>query len=829
ALWEFVQNDAFNARNTFSNTVGRVRRNQFGGAVGGPIIRNKTFFFGAYEGTIIRNARLYNSLGVTPAMKQGDFSALSKTILNPFDVDATGAKRPFPGNRIPANLISPASSYFLPLILEPNSTDGFYKDNVSAKNDTHEGTLRIDHMLGQSHRIYGRYVTVRQPQDQLGYRPDPAITGFSEVKQHNVGVNYTWTVSPNTLLTASGGTMRTNSSYTNPSLGKQNDSELAGIQGLPTKGREAWIGPPDIGFASGYTGVSFPGGWGVPGSLWGNVYNYKASVSNIRSRHTFGAGIEYGNWQTFGEHGSAAGRGTFSFGNLYTNDGFADYLLGLPSFSQRNDPLTHFGADRTPYIGVYAQDVWRVRQNLTLELGLRYERWLERHNIDEIASTWDAERNQIVLAVNSEGQPNLTQFTVTPALAEAMRGTWTTAREVGYPDGLYEANGNWAPRLGAVYRPFAGKDFVIRSSYGVFYNSFTGNRAASTINPPHWGLETLSIGLNELRPWETLWGTEAQGFGPADVYAPRVDLRPARTHEWNVSIQSAIPFQSALTLSYVGTRLGNEVAAWQYNEPTVGAHSSIQADRPFPRFARIQIYENMGKNWYHALQAKVERRFAAGLSFSFAYSFSRSMADNLPDCETCSLLPYSPDWYNRGRTSFDRRHIEYATAVWELPVGRGKAFGNSLHPVLDALVGGWQIAVTQQAQSGSPLSLSQGVASLGNGWTPRPNIVGDPFIDNPTPQAWFNTAAFAPAPLHTFGDAGIGILEGPGLFQLNTGLSKNFFVTESKYLQFRFETFNTTNRVNYNNPSTSLTSANYGRITGAGSARYMQLGLKFLF
>src|SRR5258708_3486187 len=285
ALWEFVQNDAFNARNTFSPTINRVRRNQFGAAVGGPIIKNKTFFFGAYEGTVIRNARIYNSLGVTPAMKAGDFGALSKTIIDPI------TKAPFPGNRIPADRISPASKYFLPLILEPNSADGFYKNTVSAKNDTHEGTLRVDHMITPNQRVYGRWVTVRQPQDQLGYRPDPAITGFSEVKQDNLGFNYSWTISPTTLFTAAAGVMRTNSSYNNPSLGKQNDVQLAGIQGIPTKGREAWVGPPDISFANGYTGVSFPGGWGVPGYLKGDVRNGKVSLSSVRGRHTLSGGF----------------------------------------------------------------------------------------------------------------------------------------------------------------------------------------------------------------------------------------------------------------------------------------------------------------------------------------------------------------------------------------------------------------------------------------------------------------------------------------------------------------------------------------------------------
>jgi hypothetical protein len=828
SAWEFVQNDIFNARNTFALTKNRVRYNQFGATLGGPIIRNKTFFFASFQGTETRNATVYNSLAVTPAMETGNFGSLKKTIVNPFANNA-----PFPNNQIPASLINPASKYFLPYILQPNSPDGYFRANASALNNTWEGDARVDHQINPSQRIYGRFVTVRQPQTVLGYNPSSSITGNDEVTQNSIGLNYTWTISPQTLLIASAGTMRTRNAYSNPNLGKKNDDELAGIQGFPTAGREAWIGPPDISFGSGYTGVSFPGGWGVPGALWGNVYNGKVGINQILGSHTLAGGFEYGDWHTYGEHGSQAPRGQFYFNNLYTNDGFADYLLGLTSSSYRNDPLTTFGSDRAPYTGYYIQDSWRAHPNLTFNFGVRYEHWLAHHNVGDVSSTWDPDRGIVVTAVNSSGQPNLKAFPVTPYLAAATQGLWTTARNVSYPDGLYFANGNWAPRLGVVYRPFSSKSVVVRAGYGIYYNSYTGNRGGSTINVPHWSLESKTISPTTLQNWQTLWPSNPSSFASFQIYAPLGNIRPARTHEWNISVQTALPLKTALTLSYVGTRVGNEVGAQQDNEASIGLHSNIQADRPYPAYSGIQVYQNLGSNWYNALQTKLERRFADGLSFSFSYSFSRNMADNLPNCETCSLVPYSPAWYNRGRTAFDYRHIEYATLVWQLPVGKGKRYGGAMNRGFEQIIGGWQLSLTQQAQSGAPLSIAGGTSNLGNGWGARANVIGNPGISNPSASVWFNTAAFEIPGLYTFGNSGIGILEGPGLLQVNTSLAKDFHITESKYFQFRWESYNLTNRVNYDGSNssldTTLTDSNFGKITKALPSRYMQFALKFIF
>ncbi|QOY89589.1 TonB-dependent receptor [Paludibaculum fermentans] len=823
AAWEFLQNDAFNSRNTFATKPPRVRRNQFGAAVGGPVIKNRTFFFGSFEGTVIHNEQIWNTQAVTSAMKTGDFSGLGRTIIDPL------TKSPFPNNVIPTNRISNASKYFLPKLLEANSPGGLFKANTGTVNNTWEGTGRVDHQINDAQRIYARYVTIRQPSTQLGYKPS-AVTDDT-VSQHNIGVNYTWTMSSNTVLTLLGGMLRTRENYTNAELGVNNDALSAGIQGFPTAGREKWIGPPNLNIGGGYQGISYSG-WGAPGSLWGSVYNAKADLRHFRGAHTMSAGFEYGDSHTYGDHGSCCVRGTYNFGNLYTNDGFADYLLGLTSSSSRNAPLAEFGTNRAPYAGFYVNDSWRLKQNFTIELGLRYERWFARHNMRQATSTWDPKLQKVVAAVQGDGNINTSAFLNTPNVAAATAGLWTTARQAGYSDNLLEGNGNWAPRIGAVYRPFAQRQIVLRAAYGLFYNSFTGNRSASSAaNLPFWGVESLGFGLSQLQPWETVWSSDPNAFGIfgiGEAVDPR--LKAARTHEWNMTVQTALPWKSALTLSYVGTKVDREVIFMPYNAPTVGPHTNLQADRPNPLISSVQRMENYGRNWYNALQAKAERRFANGVSFTFSYSFSRSMgeASNGSD-EGTSILAFSPAWYNRGRTSFDFRHVEFATLVWELPFGNGRHYLSSVNRLTDAALGGWDFSFTQQGRSGAPFSIGGGYSNLGNGDGSRANLVGDPHISNPTPDRWFNTAAFASPALYTFGSAPLGILEGPGAIQFNTSLSKRFRVAEKKDLQFRWEAFNALNRVNYNTPNTNVASTQLGRITGAGSARYMQLALKFLF
>ena len=830
SAFEFVQNDMFNAYNAFADKTQpkpHVRYNQFGGTLGGPIIKNKTFIFGSFQGTVIRNAVLKNESGVPTAFLSGDFSSLATPIIDP----TTGS--PFPGNIIPDDRITGASKYFLPLFVTPNSPGNRYIFASSAPDKTWEYLTRIDHQITDRQRIYGRYEYLRQPTIQIGYSADPSTFAPNTLHQHNFGANYTWTISNNTLFTATAGFLKTRDDYSNPALGKQNDSELAGIQGIPTAGREEWIGPPDIN-VNGYEGISFAGGWGVPGAQWNSQYNGKASLSHIHRAHIISTGVEYGDRHAFGGHGSASARGTFGFNGQYTGNGFADYLLGLTNSTNLNDALKTFGQDRAPYIGVYGADTWKIRQNLTLDLGVRYERYLSQHCYLNLCSVWNPDDGKTVVAVDSHGNPNFSTFPTTAGLAAATAGLWETSIDAGYPRGLYEANGHWAPRLGMTYRPFAKKDFVVRAGYGLYYNIFTGNRGASEVNVPTWTVYGQTFGTGTLQDWETVWAGTLAAPNSFDVYSPLVDIKPTRTAQWNVSVQTAMPLKTVLTVSYVGTRVPNEIAGIENNIPTVGFHADLQADRPYPRFGIVHTIANLGENWYHGLQTKAERRFDNGLAFTFSYSFSRTMADNLPDDEFSALLAYSPDSYNRHRAAFDFRHIQSATVVWEVPYGRSRRWGSSVNGVINKILGGWQLSAYETAHSGQPLSIFNNNGNLGNGQQSRADLVGDPRISNPSKNAWFNTAAYAPAAQFTFGNSGVGDVEGPGFFQINSGLSKNFHVSENKYFQFRWETYNLFNNVNYIIRSGGSTlnvndTANFGKIFEAESARTMQFGLRFLF
>jgi outer membrane receptor protein involved in Fe transport len=476
AAWEFLQNNALNARNTYALTVPKLRRNQYGAAIGGPVIRNKTFFYVNFQGTPYRYDQIYNSTPPSAAMLQGDFAALSSPIIDPL----TGKQ--FPGNIIPQNRFSSASKFFFPYLLQPNSPDGQFRAVAPVSDTTYEGTARVDHQITDRQRIYGRWVVVDNNTDSPDYKP--TVLQNNRTRQHNVGVTYNYALKPTLLVTLSGGFLKSDNHFTSPNAGIDNLTEKAGIQGIPTKGREAFVGLPNVNI-DGYQGFGTP--WGVPGRLWSSVRNFKGTANWIHGGHSFDFGYEYNDRSVYANHGSHSPRGSFDFNGQYTGNGFADYLLGLISGTRRNYPLMPFGLVHSPYSGLFAQDYWKITPNLTVSVGLRYEYWHAKELKNGNGSTFDPKLGKVIAGVDSNGNVNLTAQPVSPFLAKATAGLWIPATQAHIPNSLFDPNGHFSPRLGVTWRPIPSKQIVLRAGYGTYYNGFTGNRSASSIvGLPYW-------------------------------------------------------------------------------------------------------------------------------------------------------------------------------------------------------------------------------------------------------------------------------------------------------------------------------------------------------
>jgi hypothetical protein len=818
ALWEFLRNENLDARNAFSpgTTKPKLTQNQFGGTVGGPIVRNRTFFFFSPEFTRVRRERIYNSATIAPEMLQGDFSSIS-SITNPFTGD------PYPNNMIPLSEASGASSFFFDQFLLPNAPGNRFRDVAPRPDDSWEYVTRIDHQFHNNHRIYGRWIVTNNNFTASDVRPD--ITTTRDTRQNNFGLNYAYTINPTTLLSMGWGYTRSLADFDSSEVGADigNLTERAGIRGFPTEGRSDHVGLPTVG-VTGYSAYRAP--WGGSGRLWFEAYNAKVNLNLVRGRHSMSLGAEYNTRSTYGNHGSCCARGNFSFNGQHTGDGFADYFLGLVQTARRNYPIQTFGMSDSPYTGIYFNDSWKVTNKLTVNLGLRHDHWYEKAAVRGNHGTFDLVSGLAVAGEDKNGNVDLTSQPVAASLAAFTEGLWAPASELGIPSGLFQPDSVFSPRLGIAYRPLGSSDLVIRGGYGIYPMQFVGNRTASAIvGPPYWNFETAGFAAASNQRWETAFPEDPDVFLAPSVAAPKWDIEAQQTHEWNASVQFAMPAKSALTLSYVGnyTDKAHTGGSEQFNVVPPGEYADLQSALPFPIFGNIQLVNNFGHTWYNAAHVKWERRFTDGLLFTLVYSGGRYM-------EQLRREPFAPDSYNRGRNNQDRTHIMAFNSVYELPFGRGRRFMSNANSAANAILGGWQLSGIYRVASGSPLSISVPGATLGNGRSTRADLVGDPSLSNPSTAAWYNVDAFAAPAAFTFGNSLQGGIDGPGSHHLDFGLMKNFYVTEGKYLQVRWEMFNMPNHVNLNNPGTTFGQpGRTGVITGSGDARIIQLGLKFVY
>jgi hypothetical protein len=834
-LWEFLRNDALDARNTFAATNPKLIQNQFGLAGGGPVLiphayngKNKTFFFGSYEGTRIVQSKIYNSYTVSPAIMQGDFSGLP-TITDP----TTG--QPFPGNKIPDSQISGASKFFFPWIPQANSPGSRFRAIASKPINIDEFTGRVDHQITQNQRIYWRILHLDTPQNLVGYLPSSTAT--EDTHSYSTGLNYDYTITPTTLLNLSIGTVNTVNTSTPTckgngpctEIGKENLTEEAGIQGFQTAGREQWIGLPDVISFAGYAGINSRNGWGDPAIFKQQSINGNVSLSKVWGKHTVVTGYQYDHLYLLAAHGSCCSKGVFDFNGQYTGNGFADYLLGYTDSSLRNYPIHTFGMKSNPYGAFFVDDSWKITQQLTVELGIRWDHWFAKSLIRGAGGTFDPALG-VAVAGQENGKVDLTAQPVSPYLAAATQGQWVPASQVHVPDGLFIPTSYVSPRLGVAWRPLKSGDLVVRAGYGTFASSYRGNITASQIiSPPYWTYESQSWSPAQLQRWETAWPVNPNSFTASSVGAAAYNVKPMVDHEWNLSVQKTLPFKTAVTVAYVGSSGDDLVVDNSLNNVAPGLYTNLQAAKPYPIFGSIDLYKNTGHNWYNSGQLKVERRFSQGLSFMLSYAFSKTLSENGADGVWATPTPFAPAGYNRGLANFDHTHILAFNTVWDVPVGRGRRFASGVNPIANQIIGGWEFSGIYLYSSGDPLTFGVPGATLGNGWGTRPNLVGDPNISNPSPNLWFNPNAFAAPGPYLFGNSGIGIMFGPSSHVANLALMKKFPFGENRYLQFRWEAFNAFNHVNYGDPNTTIGQGSTGQISDAGDARVMQIALKLVF
>ena len=840
-VFEFVRNDNLDASEFFANRSGtpqpEFRQNQFGATVGGPIAKNRTFFFFMYEGQ--RRSRESTLLNVVPTTEMfgGDLSMDTQgrpadpffdpftTVENP---DGTLSRSQMPNNRIPSSMVNRSTKQLQEILWTPPNLPGqplnLINTNAS-RIDNDQWMGRVDHRFGDNNIMTGRF----NFSDSVSPRPTAHLTVDNLLVNTftNIMISDTHTLNPTTILDLKVSYHRNNLQIADSAPGGKEAIESFitgnGIQGIPILKSEAVPLFPQwriAGFASpSQTGFPFPD----------DSYSAYATITKIAGSHSIKAGFEFKHNRNLDD---GYFTGNMNFNKVPTEDpqnaaatgnAVASYLLGLPTVALRNIGEGTTALMRKEDYSFFFQDDWRATPNLTVNLGVRYDlsEW-PKHRDDLLASIdlgtgqflWDGQN-----PITGEG-PNV-------------------RRGIVEPD-----NNNIAPRAGLAYR--LGEKTTIRSGFGVFYmTNYLWEAQGVRGNWPFAISENFS-NLNDrlpINPVETTFTPDldvkmGSTVAPnAQHIVPRHN-RTSYTMQWNLHVQRQLAEELMVELGYVGTR-GLKLSTFSNVNTALPGPGEVQPRRPFPQYGPLSEMGNQASSVYHGLQLKIEKRFSDGLSFRANYAWGKTI-DVLGAGFSASQTAQDPRNIlgDRALSDLHREHALTFDYVWQLPVGRDKPFGSSWSKAADAILGGWQLTGIVTASSGPPFNTSvpRDIANIGRRvGAERPNLVGDPFAGvSGEPEEYINLAAFGePAP-YTFGNLGRNALIGPGLFQFDAGLFKNFRLTERVGLQFRSEFFNAFNNVNFGKPNSNFDAGPgvFGSIGGLAPhqfARQIQFGLKILF
>ena len=830
SLFEFVQNDFFEARNYFAQSKPPLRWNQYGGTIGGPIIKNKLFFFYSLQ----RNPQ--NTFGPafatfpTQAMRQGNFAGLP-TVYDPKSLvqnaDGTYTRTPLAGNQAPLSALDPVDAAIQKYWPNPTAAGLYnnYYTTLASPQSLMYNSGKIDYAISQANRLSGSWMRVNYSAPTNTATP-PIGTNNTNYLEQTGQISDVWTISPNLhhRMKRRFAVTLDHASWIGGDYNKNYPSQL-GLLNAPAN-----VFPTiTVEGAGAPTSLST----GLNALLGFHTFVYSDSLTVVRGRHILKFGGEFDKWRD-NQAWANLQAGNFDFNGIFTRNpsdpsstgvGYADFFFGLPD-SWNVSSSTETGG-RVWNLQGYAQDDYKITPKMTLSVGIR-----------SIAQTgWTEVHNRV-----GSFDP-----TITNPASGTLGALW-----FGGQDGrtaLQKTKVLWDPRLGFAWEPKQG--WSLRGGWGMFHLPWGGNSYTSGLGTG-WTTSGSETSTDQIHPiFQMVNGPPAPVVPTPGTRTPSllngqsVSYFPYNTpasymHEWHFSVQHNLGKGFVLEVAYVGNRgvnLGFGVDVNQVPVNLVGP-GNAQANRPFPQYQSISASLYNGRSNYDSFQTSLKKNLAHGFYMTLNYTYSKALDTGTGagwgGYTSTDAWQYADNvGANYGPSSNDIRNLFNGTIVYQLPVGKGRALLNR-GGVSDAVLGGWQLSSTLSLHSGLPFTPLMGTAnldgSLAGNW--RPNRTCGGSLNNPTIQDWFNYTCFAtPAPF-TFGNSGRNFLYGPGYQSVNLSLAKSWrfpLFGEVSAIQLRVDASNAFNHPNFNQPDVSIGTSGVGVISSAYPSRNLQLGAKFSF
>ncbi|HET7213101.1 MAG TPA: carboxypeptidase regulatory-like domain-containing protein [Terriglobia bacterium] len=815
SVFEDYNGSSLNARDFFSKTVPFRVYNNFGASLGGPITKNKTFFFGAYEGS--REAtEVINTMNVPPAAwRDGDFSGLSRQLVNPY-IGAT-----FAGNRIPAAMISPVSQklaaiYFpYPNYGPPTQEAGNFRNmprpGINGVTIFDKVDARIDHNFSVRDTLFGRFSYSRMPLNAYVKNAIPPLGRRASLRTaSSAAISWTHTFTPDLLNELRAGYTRDHNFIESGIMGSELLQQV-GLQGITVSGIPTY---PIVSVS----GLSAAGQ--VPNFLGsGTNFELTENFSWVRGSHSLKFGFDVIRDRNAGFYYGGDVYGQYSFNGAFTGAPYADFLLGVPIkvYNSFPNPANHmFGS----WWSAYAQDQFKLTRQLTLTYGMRWEAQGPYYDNRGLIANFNPNPGAWVI-------PDEAVKYINPAYSSNI--PVETASQAAYPARtlLESHHAYFYPRFGVAYRPWADKSTVIRGGYGIYANTIYGSLGATMETGPYSGSQSRTNSFSNGKPAFSFPNPFlAPGVNTPVHAASGIDphVRVPYLQQWNLAVeQEAAKF--IFTASYVGSHAVNLLYSVNLNQARAGTQPFSVSRLPYPNYSDVIWARNGATEHYNALQLAARRTYGKTLFVNAGYTWARDLTNAQDQTSAVGVRPQ--DSYNLaaeyGPNSFVRAHRFFTNLVYALPLGRGQRFLNHAPQPADLLLDGWRMAWNVMAESGQYYtpSFDSTDPSNTNTFGGRPDRIGNIFVVPGCPAG--DPLCSNPVNVGRFGNCGVNVLEGPKFVDADLSVMKDFPLTERMQLQFRTTMTNVFNHPNFGLPGADIESpGTFGKFTSTYSPLFGQ-------